>query len=152
MFLADPGLLQSTLLRNSNFPSLLMIMSDAQALIREISNHKPVILWLIGLSCPYIKFLLIFQVRAWLIVLLKRNSLIYKHWYSELWWLKEQKHETFSGTLVPWRLIKAQFHVKREHSIRNTPRADSVKQFAPNTITQVWMGAIEKTKQLSSHS
>lgn len=44
MFLADPGLLQSTLLRNSNFPSLLMIMSDAQALIREISNHKPVIL------------------------------------------------------------------------------------------------------------
>lgn len=44
MFLADPGILPSTLLRNSNFPSLLMIMSDAQALIREISNHKPIIL------------------------------------------------------------------------------------------------------------
>lgn len=44
MFLAQLGILQSTLLRNSNFPSLLMIMYDVQALIREISNHKPIIL------------------------------------------------------------------------------------------------------------
>lgn len=93
-----------------------MIMYDTQTLIREISNHKPVILWLIGFSHTYIKHLLIFQVRGWLIVLLKRNSLVYKHWYSEFWWLKEQKYEIFSGNLVPQRLIEAEFNVKREQT------------------------------------
>lgn len=144
MFLADPGVWQSTLLRNSYFFSLQIIMHGAQTLIRGISNHKPIILWLIGLSHTYIKHLLIFHVRSWLIALLKRNSLVYKQWYSELWWLEEQKYETFSGNCVPQRFTEVLFNVKKKKndSIRNILRGThSVKRLAPEAIMLIWIEA-----------
>lgn len=144
MFLADRGILQSTLLRNSNFPSLVMMMSDAPALIREISNHKPIIPWLIGPSHTYIKHLSIFHVRGWLIVLLKRNSLIYKHWYSELWWLKEQNVRHILRLLFRGGLSKPNSMWTENISVRNILRVDCGKQLAPKAITWIWMGAMRR--------
>lgn len=144
MFLADHGILQSTLLRNSNFPSLLMMMSDAEPLIKEISNHKPIILWFIGPSHTYIRHLSISHVRSWLIVLLKRNRLIYKRWYSELWWLKEQNVRHFPGILFHGGLSKPNSGWTENISVRSILRVDSVKRLVPKAVMWLWTRAMRR--------
>lgn len=120
-----------------------MTICDAGALIREISNHKPIILWLIELSHTYFKQLLIFLVRGWLIeeefssfqALIEWTLVVKRTKVWSIFW-ESSKHRGFSKSNSMW---------KENISTRNILRGtDRVKQIAPKAIMSIWMEAMRR--------